>query len=54
MLSDVLPVLIEVLKDLISVYCLGLPAFKPGDKIKLDLSNDSVGGVHIDSYFCLF
>lgn len=26
---------------------IGLPAFKPGDKIKLDLSKDTLGGVYI-------
>ena len=24
---------------------IGLPAFKPGDKVKLDLSKDGLGGV---------
>jgi len=27
------------------IFILGLPAFKPGDKVKLDLSKDGLGGV---------
>jgi hypothetical protein len=45
MLLDAQVALTKVHKHLRNLIVLGLPAFKPGDKVKLDLSKDSLGGV---------
>ncbi len=49
MLFDVVVALIKVRMNEKRINVIGLPAFKPGDKIKLDLSNDNIGGVRLIS-----